>query len=254
MIIECPGCHSRIDAVVIAEKNYGDEDGADPFKISFLECSECRNAMLARTNYRQVDYNEYDYDKPTRLWPEPVDVLHISIPTLTRLSLEEAGKCFGAQAYSACAVMCGKAIEAICAEHGTKSRNLGAGLKELKDTQIIDQRLFDWGEALREQRNLGAHATGVHITREDARAVLDFAIAICEYVFVLSQKYAEFKARQVAKATKQSASAQAIKDGKVLAGIPVPSASPTPKVDGRGLRPALPSPKPDDDEAEDIPF
>ena len=57
---------------------------------------------------------------------------------MTRLSSEEARKGFGAEAYAACAVMCGRAIEGICAEHDTKSKNLGAGLKELKDRHIID--------------------------------------------------------------------------------------------------------------------
>jgi hypothetical protein len=92
--------------------------------------------------------------------------------------------------------MCGKAIEAICAEHKTKSKNLGAGLKELLDKKVIDVRLFEWGDALRQQRNIGAHANEEDVSREDARDVLDFALAICEYVFVLSGKYEEFQARQ----------------------------------------------------------
>jgi Domain of unknown function (DUF4145) len=212
MIIECPGCHSRVDADVIADKDYGPEDGADPYKISFLQCPECKTAMLAQANYRQVDYNEWDYDRPTRLWPEPVDIVHVSIPTMTRLSLEEASKCFGAQAYAACAVMCGRAIEAICAEHDTKSKNLGAGLKELKDRQIIDQRLFEWSEALRHLRNIGAHASTEHISREDARDVFDFALAICEYVFVLAQKYAAFKERQAKRAEAKAAATKHVKD------------------------------------------
>ena len=95
--------------------------------------------------------------------------------------------------------MCGRAIEALCAEHKTKSKNLSAGLKELRDKKIIDQRLFDWGEALREQRNIGAHANEEDISREDARDVLDFAVAICEYIFVLSRKYEDFRARQLNK-------------------------------------------------------
>ena len=112
---------------------------------------------------------------------------------------KEARKCFGAQAYSACAVMCGKAIEVICAEYGTKSKNLAGGLKELKEKGVIDQRLLSWGEALREQRNMGAHAGGGFVSRQDARDVLDFAIAICEYVFVLAQKYEAFQERQAKK-------------------------------------------------------
>jgi hypothetical protein len=37
VIIECPHCESRVDAKVLAEKEYGPNDGADPYKISFLE-------------------------------------------------------------------------------------------------------------------------------------------------------------------------------------------------------------------------
>jgi hypothetical protein len=96
--------------------------------------------------------------------------------------------------------MCRRAIEAVCVEQKTKSKNLAGGLKELRNKQVIDQRLFEWGNALREQGNIGAHATDEAISRENARDVLDFALAICEYVFVLSGKYAEFQARQKKKA------------------------------------------------------
>ena len=57
------------------------------------------------------------------------------------------------------------------------------------------------GSHFRHERNLGAHAfTGTKATREDARDILDFAIAICEYIFVLSAKYDAYQKR---KATKQ---------------------------------------------------
>jgi hypothetical protein len=59
--------------------------------------------------------------------------------------------------------------------------------------------LFEWGETLREQRNLGAHEPEHDISRTDARDGLDFVLAICEYVFVLSEKYKEFRDRQAAR-------------------------------------------------------
>ena len=52
------------------------------------------------------------------------------------------------------------------------------------------------GEALRNRRNIGAHASDENISREDASDILDFTIAICEYVYVLTQKYDEFKKRE----------------------------------------------------------
>ena len=151
----------------------------------------------------QVGPKEWEWSDLTRYWPEPVEPLDYSIPARTRKSLEEARKCFRAQAFSACAVMCGRAIEATCAEYKTKSKTLAAGLKELRDRKVIDQRLFEWAEALREQRNIGAHATEEDVSREDARDVLDFSIAICQYVFVLSQKYDDFKKRQAKRTAKK---------------------------------------------------
>jgi hypothetical protein len=101
--------------------------------------------------------------------------------------------------------MCGRAIEAVCATYKTKSKLLAAGLKELRDKGIIDKRLFDWADALRVLRNIGAHATEEDISREDARDLLDFSMAICEYVFVLAEKYDDFVERQTKKAAKKAA-------------------------------------------------
>ena len=75
-------------------------------------------------------------------------------------------------------------------------------LQRAKDEVQIDGRLFQWGDALRERRNIGAHATEEDISGEDAKDVLDFALAICEYVFVLSERYADFQARSQKKKKK----------------------------------------------------
>jgi hypothetical protein len=91
--------------------------------------------------------------------------------------------------------MCGRALEAICVEQTGKKR-LYEGLKALKEKEVIDRRLYEWGESLREARNLGAHATGQETSRADARDLLEFATAICEYVYVLSAKYAKFQERK----------------------------------------------------------
>jgi hypothetical protein len=64
--------------------------------------------------------------------------------------------------------MCGRALERICRHYNTKSKILAKGIEELLDRKIIDDRLYEWGEVLREQRNLGAHATEGKISRIDA--------------------------------------------------------------------------------------
>jgi hypothetical protein len=75
-------------------------------------------------------------------------------------------------------------------------KSLHEALKDLKAQGKIDSRLFDWANILRKERNLGAHAGDEEVTKENAEDVLAFTIAIFEYVFTLSEKYAEFVARK----------------------------------------------------------
>lgn len=201
MLIECPRCDAKVDGEILASQHYGGEE-EEPTVVSFLKCPACRRCIVAeRMVFQGASFDQPEYSSAVRLWPEPSPNTGFDfyIPTLTRQSLEEAQRCFGARAYAACSVMCRRAIEAICAEYKTKSKNLMGSLRELRDKKVIDERLFEWGDALRQQGNIGAHASEEDISREDARNVLEFARAICEYVFVLSAKYAEYQARQKAK-------------------------------------------------------
>lgn len=93
-------------------------------------------------------------------------------------------------------------VEAICVDK-TRAKTLATGLTRLKEDKIIDAKLFEWGDALRKERNIGAHAGDEIIPERDANDVLEFAIAISEYVYVLDEKYREFKKRkEVKKRTK----------------------------------------------------
>ena len=49
-----------------------------------------------------------------------------------------------------------------------------------------------------------AHITDKEISKEDANDLLDFSIAICEYVFTLTNKFNDFINRQAEKIKKQS--------------------------------------------------
>jgi hypothetical protein len=56
-----------------------------------------------------------------------------------------------------------------------------------------------WATALRQERNIGAHAGDADVSKENAQDVLDFTVAIFEYVYTLSEKYADFMARKAAR-------------------------------------------------------
>ena len=215
MIIECSYCESKVDGKVIGEHvSYSYEDPF-PFKTVLLECPVCKNSLLGCQELIQTGPKREEWISGNRLWPQPIVNYSWTIPNIVRDSLEEAHKCYDAKAYSACAVMCGRSLEGICKKYGTKSKILSGGLKELLDKKIIDDRLFQWGEALRQHRNLGAHATEEKISREDARDLLDFVNAICDYVFVLSDKFEKFMERKAKKQEKVKKSDKAEKGGVV---------------------------------------
>lgn len=197
MITDCPHCDSRVDC---EEKGHIELDlehtGGAPTKVVLLECRVCKNALLGMSEVVQIGHDEWEWDAALRLWPAPETEVDWEIPEIARNSLIEAKICFKAKAYSACAVMCGRAIEGVCKHHDAKTKTLAAGLKKLRDDRVIDSRLYDWGEALRENRNLGAHATTEKVSKDDAKDLLDFSAAICEYVFVLNAKWERFQKRR----------------------------------------------------------
>jgi hypothetical protein len=197
MLIDCSHCQSRVAAVEIGHHQWferGEPDG--PQRIVLASCPACKNALVGKQEGYSIGYNEYDWSNLMRLWPDGEDYLHPSIPHDVRSSLVEAKLCFQAKAYSACAVMCGRAIEAMCVAH-TSEKTLHKGLAAMRDSRIIDGRLFEWGDSLRQERNIGAHATGQSVSRDDSRDVLEFATAICEYVYVLADRYQRYKSRKL---------------------------------------------------------
>ena len=185
MIINCHQCHARVDSRVLAEHDSQDEGDA-PKRVWLCECPQCEATIVAVS---WVD------DPPERVWPEP-EAFHYYIPSTIRASLEEAGVCYGSGAYNAAMVMAGRAIEGICRHFGSAQTSLGPGIREMREKGIIDGRIARWAEELQKARNLGAHAGDERVSQEDARDLLDFARAICDYVFVLTKKFEEFLERR----------------------------------------------------------
>ena len=152
--------------------------------------------MLGLAELEPTYNGEWEYGDLVRVYPELPAYIDPSIPISVRHHLEEAKKCLKVNAYSAATVMCGKTIEAICKEK-VKSKTLAVGLKKLKEQKIIDEKLYEWGEALRNERNIGAHASEEEITKEDAMDVFDFARTFCEYIYVLTEKYTDYRQRKL---------------------------------------------------------
>lgn len=199
MITECPHCESKVDCDERGVVDVDIDHAPTPTKYVLLECKVCHAPLLGITELIQTGEDDYEWESALRLWPMPEAEIDWDIPEIARNSLIEAKICFKAKAFSACAVMCGRSIEGVCKHHDPKIKTLAGGLKKLLEDGVIDDRIYGWGEALRENRNLGAHATTEKVSKDDAKDLLDFSVAICEYVFVLNSKFERFQNRRLKK-------------------------------------------------------
>lgn len=191
MIIECYHCEAKVDARELGSHFYVDPE----IKVGLYLCPVCESVLVGQSDLVLTRSGESEFTPAQRLWPEPYQPLDLSIPEPVRRSIEDARKCMQSGVFSAAAVMCGRAIEYVTVEK-TGEKTLFDGLKEMKATNQIDERLFEWANALRKERNIGAHAVGKETKEQDASDILDFAVAFCEYVYVLTQKYDEYVARK----------------------------------------------------------
>jgi hypothetical protein len=191
LIIDCPHCAVRIKSQATAWIGNGEEKA-----FFLLECSTCHNALFGSTYAYKDQFGDWEWDTVERLWPAPtIADVGPAIPKAARRDIQDAQKCFSHGIYSATTVLCGRALERLIKEK-VGAHMIGKGLTELKNKGIIDERLFSWAEALRKERNIGAHASEEDTTKENAQDIVDFTIAIFDYVYTLSEKYEEYIKRK----------------------------------------------------------
>lgn len=195
LIVDCPHCETSVAAGLIAEaEDHSDEDF--DFKYQLVSCPRCGEVLLTVREHVQVGDDEWEWDKPVRVYPPRDKTLSYQVPASIRDAFDEATRCFRARCFTAATIMCRKALEGVVQERGSKERNLSASLKELHQTGVIDDRLFEWSELLRVTGNDAAHGVDVQVPREDAEDALHFTEAIADYIFVFRARFDRFKARR----------------------------------------------------------
>jgi hypothetical protein len=196
MILQCKNCQALVNAEYIEGYRYFISEGESEMKGSIegryelWKCPSCQQPFL-------LDNDEFWGHSV--IYPAADNRINPRLPNPIKTAYKEAISCFEAKAYTATAIMCRKTLEGICAEHGVKGNNLVANLKELKDKGIIENRLYDWADALRISGNEAAHDVKVTISPEDARDILEFTHALLEYIFTFRDRFEQFKQRRSAK-------------------------------------------------------
>ncbi len=202
MKIKCPQCRNIAEATILFSKRI---TGGVYFTATYylVECNSCQGICLSSDPRRLSARSLKDIHPQNILWPPPKSMQLQAFPTLVAAALSDAVDCYNAGVYSACAVMVGKAVEAVCLDKLGKPNNLQEGLQLLRNAKIIDEMLYSWGDLLRKERNIGAHANDQTTSRQDADDILEFAHAICHYIYVLAQKQEEYLRRKLAKKTRR---------------------------------------------------
>lgn len=109
--------------------------------------------------------------------------LYLPIPELIKQIYEEASK-LKPTFPDHFAVQIRKALEALCEDRGAKGKNLQQQINYMVSNEELPATLADAADILRLLGNVGAHASGKHITFGQADAIDKFFLAIVEYIYV----------------------------------------------------------------------
>jgi HEPN domain-containing protein len=196
VVVVCGSCDSTVAADVVGEFSPEVDDPFDSYRVSVTRCPSCGEAIVARQDIGEDQFANLEWGPATRLWPKPEHELSDRIPPNIRATLKQARSTFQVGAYDACAVMCRRAIEELARHFSAGGRSLYDQLEELNNAYVIDENMLEWGHELRLEGNRGAHASDDRVSRDDAKDMLEFTETICNFVFVISQQFRDFKERK----------------------------------------------------------
>jgi hypothetical protein len=196
VIIDCPKCNTYVEVREAGSYGYNAGDGYPSGKYILVACGKCdRPIVLCQENVGNMADGDI-WDTPVRVFPSDTIFVNPVWPEEIKEAFEEAKGCFKSRAYTATVIMCRKIIEGLCVLNGSSERNLNKALLKLRDSGVIDSRLYDWADALRVSGNEAAHDLSVTFSKEDASDIIDLTSAILEYIYSFTNKFAEFKARR----------------------------------------------------------
>jgi len=195
----CPTCNSIVETGVIFTYTYDvtftDELQNEGTEIILSKCLNCESPVLTEQQFQNVEEHSWANNK-IQLYPLTDNVALKNAPYIVINPYKEASKCYRAQAYDACVIMCRKGIEAICKDKGETKGILAEKLKNLRDKRILEDTLYSWTNELRLIGNDGAHSHDQIVTQQDAKDSIDFFDALITYLYHLVDQYNKLKTRR----------------------------------------------------------
>jgi len=221
-IIDCSYCKAKVAAksAGVAEAKGRDYDTNEPYGERLLvgQCPVCGTLLAGKCHQTAFEDwgEEFDrWSEVVRVYPDPGKTFSSHrIPRVVTDSLTEADRALQGGAHTAACVMFGRALEALCRDvldppqtvgrkgevaskvpAKKKQIMLAKGISELRERNLIDERLYDWSQQLHAFRNIAAHPDEISISVRDAEDLQTFVYAIVEYIYDLADRYDDFKLR-----------------------------------------------------------
>jgi Domain of unknown function (DUF4145) len=189
-------CMASAYFVETIEDDEGATFGGPEYRYRLVKCTACGDVTLLLAMKLGWNHDQEVYEEDSSVYPAQPRSLSSVVPKTLQDCFQEARSCYQARAYTASAIMCRRALELLAIERGITERTLARSLDALKGQGDIDQRLYDWCDALRLAGNKAAHDVGPSVSQVDAKDMSDLAEAIIDYVYVFQARYEQFKERR----------------------------------------------------------
>lgn len=197
----CTFCGNVAPMTVVAEYNRRqsfDAKKGDRGLWELVECSAC-NEVLLRKGHWDPDYMDELYHE--LLYPSPEGTVDGLPETIDRAYM--AALKVRAIDSNAFAVLLGRVLDLVCIDKAAQGASLFERLKDIADKGIIPQQLADMAHAMRQLRNIGAHADLGELTPAEVPILESLTKAILEYVYaapalvaLVQQKIDSFKTKK----------------------------------------------------------
>ena len=197
----CTQCNSIVETGVIYSYTYNvtytDELQNQGTEIILSKCLNCESPILTLEEFTNIEEHSF-VNSTMRLFPDADNKALKNAPPIVIKPYKEALKCYKAQAYDACVIMCRKGIEAICLDKGETKGSLAIRLSNLRDNKVLEGTLYTWATELRMIGNDGAHSHELVVVQQDAKDSIDFFDALITYLYHLVNQYNQLTIRRQA--------------------------------------------------------
>ena len=156
-----------------------------------VKCATCKEIALYRSDWNPQAKGQVEV---SLLYPQPRQAPG-EVPDRIRARFNEA-VAVSKTSPSLGGVGLRRTLEELMKNHGAKEETLASNLRWLADRGYIPRHLAGLIDTVRELQFLAAHAEELDVSPQDIPVLIDFCVAVFEYLYVAPSKVSAVKNRR----------------------------------------------------------